>query len=146
MECFVRFLVFLSFKCDIYTEINQVGFFCFLFFNSPLSPSSVASSILDLKEALPQRPLSLSPERGQEDVGITRLQTAAGRFRAGPFLCCFQSTFTPRSLCGRWGGGCGLKTDEEMHSGRESGLPTVMGWVGPPDLEMPHLLLLAASP
>lgn len=51
---------------------------------------------------------------------------------AGPFHCCLQSTFTLSSLCGRWDGGCWLKTDEEMHSGRESGLPKVMGWLGLP--------------
>lgn len=99
MECFVHFLVFLSFKCDIYTEINQVGFFCFLFFNLLLSPSSVASSILDLKEPLPQRPLSLSPEIGQEDEGIMHLQMAAGPEKGGlPWLAPFSVAYEAPSL------------------------------------------------
>lgn len=58
---------------------------------------------------------------------------------AGPFLCSVQSTVTLSSLYGRWDGSC-WQTNEEMHSGRESGLPKVMGWLdSTPDLETPHL-------
>ena len=36
--------------------------------------------------------------------------------------------------------------DKEMHSGRGSGLPKVMGWADSPlVLETPHLLFLAAT-
>lgn len=58
---------------------------------------------------------------------------------AGPFLCSLQSTLTLSSLYGRWDGSS-WQTDEEMHFGKKSGLPKVMGWLDSiQDLETPHL-------
>ena len=103
------FRFFVGFFWLVFSLLFLFSFFLF-FTCHPTSP--VCSGILDLKEPLPSRLLSLPAELGQEGENVTQLQMAAGPRKgraagAGPSSCCLQSTFPLRRLQGRQSGVAG---------------------------------------